>query len=51
MDKHRAGAFDFLNAVRFGIYMAAEAKGTANRGGDALGKLFDRERRMLVQPR
>jgi hypothetical protein len=51
MDKHRAGTVDFFNAIRFGIFMAAEAKGSAYKGGDALGKLFDRERRMLVQPR
>ena len=49
MDKHRAGAVDFLNAIRFGIFMAAEAKPAASRGGDALGQLFERERRMLVQ--
>jgi hypothetical protein len=49
MDKRRAGTVDFLNAIRFGIFMAAEAKGTANRGGDALNRLFERERRMLVQ--
>lgn len=51
MDKHRRGTVDFLNVVRFGIFMAAEAKGVAHNGGDALGKLFEKERRMLVRPR
>ena len=45
------GTVDFLNAVRFGIFMAAEARFAASQGGDALGKLCARERRMLVQPR
>ena len=46
MDKHFRGTVDFLNVVRFGIAMAAEAPGRvhSDRG---LGRLFEQARPML----
>lgn len=49
MDKRFHGPLDFLNVVRFGLFMAAEAKHVEHKGADSLGKLFEGSRPMLAR--
>lgn len=47
MDKRFRRPLDFLDVVRFGLYMAAEAPRVKHNGNDALVKLFQGSRSML----
>ena len=49
MDKRFRRPLEFLDVVRFGLHMAAEAKHVEYKGGDALGKLFEGSKPILTK--
>jgi len=49
MDKRFDGPLDFLNAMRFGLSVANEARHVAYNGGDALARLAEGSRPLLAR--
>jgi hypothetical protein len=51
MDKRFQGTVNFLDVVRFGMVMSAEAQHVGYKGGDALVRLFKQTQPMLARHR